>query len=955
MIKKILCIGLFILCLTNATAQIDNDTIENNDSIEVVLVPPAPPKKLRNEIRYYGTLPFTDLTKAVAGRLAGVRVITETGQPGIASDIIIRGVNSINGSTAPLYVVDGMVYNGDITAINIEYIASLNVLKDINLLLLYGTQAANGVIDIKTKEGFSGILKRPKVDVDVKFGFNFAPQRHEIITDPKTYTELGWLGYYTGSIINGRNHTDAANFASNILFSHYGVNEYYNPFDKEGKFLINPVTGKMFDDVGYRYTPEKWSDYLLRTGKKVETNASISGGNEKFIYYAFFGFIKDEGYYLKSDFQRINALANLEYNPLKWLDITLKVAYNNSVLNNPCQGNNMNNGFSFINGIAPIFPVFMPNTKEYDFGDVHNRNYGWGINPLAALENDLCRTTTDNLLLNNSIKIKLPLGFSIISDIGYNYSNADLNEIINPFYGDAAGIGRQGRTNNVYHHLTARQILRYDNTFKDIHEINIFAGHETILEEFLYSEKASTILFGSEFGVEGSTNMFRKDRFFAGAKYNYNERYFFETNTSFNKSSVFTKENSWFGSWSVGGAWIISREYFMRESKKWLNHLKINLSYGVVGNDNFTFIVFDGSDLKPEKNNIFNAGIEGRIKKFFNIEIDFYDRTISNLFSISYVPPSLGWGSSVRNSGSMKNRGVDFLLSATLVRTGNIQLDVRANANYHFSKMLNLPKEMRWGKEQEMIMCGSIAKGHAIDEWNMPEYACVDKQTGEPLWYAYQNETGDYINDVYHYLNEDNADGELIHKNETLIKTTTNKYYNAAYNYTGKKASPDVFGGFGFDFDCYGFNLSATFAYQIGGYGYDNIYALLMGDQRFGEYAWHKDMLNAWNPITENYNTDVPRMTAGMTYNASYANAGSTRFLTSNSALQLANLTLGYDFPQKYIKRIFLNRLNISVACNNLLIASARKGYNPFTFYSQNNRGQYLQGATLQMGVKVVF
>ena len=964
--KKILCVGLFILCLTNTNAQTENDTVANKNSVDTII-----PEKSKGascgvtvETVYVKTKFVTDLTKAMLGEFAGVRVITENGQPGIASDIRIRGVNSINASSKPVYVVDRIIYNGDITALNIEDIAWLNVNKNINNWLFYGTQVSNGVIQISTKRGTAGY--RPRVEVDVRFGFNFAPQRHEIITDPKTYTELGWLGLYTAKFANVQNKEIAVNFANNNLFSNMGINPYYNPFDRAGNNLINPVTGKMFDDVGYRYKPEKWSDYLLHTGKKVETNASISGGNEKFVYYTSFGFIKDEGYYLKSDFQRINALANFEYTPKRWLDIYLNIAYNNSVLNDPCQVNNNSNGFYFLNGIAPIFPVFIPNTKDYDFGEDHNRNFVYGMNPLALLENDKSKTSTNNLLLNNSIKIKLPFKLSIISEIGYNYFNANLNEIWNPFYGDAAGIGRRKLTNNIYHHLTARQMLRYDETFIGKHEIVIFAGHEIVLEQFTTNSMTKSFLFdpyNSDFdnysvtdNVSGYTNKFKRERVFAGAYYNYAEKYFVNANMSYDKSP-FLPKNRWYGSWSVGGAWLVSNEKFMRSSKKWLNYFKIYASYGVIGNDNFNFIVFDGTDIRPEKNSIFNAGIEINIKRVFDIEIDFYDRTISNMVIPIALHPSLGLSNVPVNDALMINRGVDFLLSAKLIHTRNIDLKVRANANYHFSKMVNLSKEMRWGKWQEVI---SPLKGHALDMWYLPEYAGVDKQTGEPLWYAYYDENDkydaygriNYIQDVFYYLNQDDANGELKHPNAKLTKTITNDCRNAASNFTGKKASPDVFGGFGFDFNCYGFDLSATFAYQIGGWGYDNIYATLMQDVQFGNYAWHKDMQNAWNPLTENYNTDVPRLTNGF-FNT--GNWGSTRFLTSNSALQLANLTLGYNFPQKYIKVIFLNQLNIYVSCNNLLLASARKGYNPFTFYDQNSRSQYLQGTTLQMGVKVVF
>ena len=958
MAKKILSFALFMLCLNNATAQTENDTVINNDSVNIVIEDTTIRKVVHcggygvPKIFKVRELPnyLTDLTKVMFGRVAGVRVMTENGQPGIASDVKIHGLNSINGNSAPLYIVDGIIYNGDITAINIEDIATITVLKGIINLTYYGTQASNGVISITTKKGCAS--RYPKVSVDVHFGFNFAPQRHETINDVKTYTELGWLGLYTAGIVSGKNQDGAANFADNLLFSYYGVDKHYNPFNRAGNTLINPVTGKMFDDVDYRYVPEKWSDYLLRRGKNVSTNASISGGTEKITYYTSFGFIKDEGYLQKSDFQRINALTNFDITPVRWADINLKVAYNNSVLNNPFQKDGMNNAFLFLNLMPPIFPVFVPDTKDYDFGYGNNyqRNFLAGMNPVASLQTEQRKTTTDNLILNNSIKIKLPFKLSIISDISYNYCYSNLNE--KPMSFD--DIMKKEFTNNSYHHLTARQMLKYNNTFIDAHEIDIFAGHE------ITNKKHSSLHISEYIGQVTSQEFYdykqANERVFAGVRYNYYEKYFFEANSSFDKSLLFSKEKRWFNSWAVGGAWQVDRENFMKSSKYWLNQLKIKFSYGVIGNDNFLMpfvAIYGGEELKREKSNVFNAGIEIYLKRIFKIEVDFYDRTISDLIFSKTVGSSSGISIIWANGGSMRNRGVDLLLSARLINTRNMTLDVRANANYNVSKMLSLLTEYRWGKYQEMITMSGIAKGHAIDEWSLLEYAGVEAETGKPLWYAYQNENGDYINDVYSYLHQDTVNGALMHPNAQLTKTVTTDYHNAGYNFTGKKASPDVFGGFGFDFDCYAFTLSATFAYQIGGYGYDNIYANLMNDTRFGDIAWHKDMLNAWNPLTGNYDTDVPRMTAGMY--GYYANAASTRFLISNSALQLANLTLGYDFPRRFIKHIFLNRLNISLSCNNLLLVSHRKGYNPFTFFSASSSLQYQQGTSVHIGLKVVF
>ncbi|MDR0828798.1 MAG: SusC/RagA family TonB-linked outer membrane protein [Prevotellaceae bacterium] len=975
--KKLLPFILCLLCLTNANAQTNSDSIFINN-VDTLVIDTTKRSYCCliacTQVRTREIYPVSDITKTLLGEFAGLRVITENGQTGVASDMILHGINSINAQTRPVFVVDGMIYNGDITAINPADIATVTLFKDINSWLLYGSQAANGVINIVTKKGTWG--RQPRFDIDVKFGLNFVPQRHETITDPKTYTELGWQGLYTAAFINGQSSASAANFASGNLFSdYYGVAPQYNPFDTEGRNLINPQTGKFYNNIGYKYMPEKWADYLQRTGKKVETNASLSGGSRYVDYYASFGFLKDEGYYQKSDFQRINALTNLEFKPLRWLDIDLKIAYNNSEFNNPCQ-NGINNGFGFINGMPPIFPVFEHDlagakTDNYDFGDNYNRNFMYGINPVAIINLDKNFQKIDNFDINNLFKIFLyrkELSVNIQNYFNY-YTNTETN-FANMFYGDAAGIGRISKTTNSYKNFASKQFLKYQKTIYD-HEIDVIVGHEITILQNYYSYLSKSMMFNpddlslSNFAiindVQGTTSKISEERIFASAKYNFDEKYFVEANVSFDKNSRFTKGNQLANSWAVGGAWKIDREKFMKNSRNWLETLKLYASYGVIGNGNIALYGNNviGNDLKPEKSNIFEIGINANIKNRLNIDIDFYDRKNYDLIFAQYIMSPPYWYSIIlTNCGSLLNRGIDFQFDYWVVRTRNIYFSVRANVNYNFSKMLSLPAETRYGEEREKIMSGNLAKNHAIDEWYLPEYAGVDAQTGEAVWVMYydaNNPDFDYISNVYQYLHQDAQDGSLLYPNADIRKITTNNYTKAGSNFTGKKASPDVFGGFGFDLVAYGFELCATFAYQIGGYGYDNIYNQLMHDDGFGSYAWHKDMLNAWNPLTENFNTDVPRLTGGLASNAYSANAGSTRFLTSNSALQLANLTIGYNFPREITKKAAMNRLNIFLSCNNLLLASARKGYNPFTFYRENSVMQYLQGASAQVGVKIGF
>lgn len=202
---------------------------------------------------------------------------------------------------------------------------------------------------------------------------------------------------------------------------------------------------------------------------------------------------------------------------------------------------------------------------------------------------------------------------------------------------------------------------------------------------------------------------------------------------------------------------------------------------------------------------------------------------------------------------------------------------------------------------------------------------------------------GNYISNVYQY--------EQTHPDADIQTVATNDYARAGSNWVGKSAQPALDGGFGIDLEVYGVTLSATCSYRLGGYGYDNTYAHLMHSDLAGNYNWHTDMRNAWTET--NTDTDIPRLSNGGDV---YANAASTRFLTSNSYLSLNNVRLGYNFPKKLIEKIKLNTLSIWVSGDNLAILTARKGYNPMVSYDGSSDAyQYTPLSTIMGGIKFQF
>ena len=224
----------------------------------------------------------SELSKALTGEVAGVQVISTSGQPGSNASIRIRGLGSVNSSRAPLYVVDGIPFGSDLSGIDPSDIESTTVLKDATATALYGSRAANGVILLTTKRGKKG---KTQVEANVKYGINtrIIPL-YDTMENPERFLELTWEGIknkYMYRANNPKDEATAKQYASKDLFdADYGIAPVYNMWKAEGKNLIDPVTGRMKAGVVRKFTPEKWEDYIFRTGEKVEANVKISGGSD---------------------------------------------------------------------------------------------------------------------------------------------------------------------------------------------------------------------------------------------------------------------------------------------------------------------------------------------------------------------------------------------------------------------------------------------------------------------------------------------------------------------------------------------------------------------------------------------------------------------------------------------------------------------------------------------------
>lgn len=963
----------------------------------------------------------SEISKALAGEVAGVQVVNTSGQPGTNASIRIRGIGSINAGSAPLYVVDGVTFDGDISSIDPGDIASTTVLKDATATSLYGSRGANGVIVITTKNGNAN--EQAKITVDLNYGANMhLLPMYDVITSPQEYVEMAWQSLYNS--MSGSTDTKITN-ANNALFSAKGLPVAYNLWNADGKNLINgytdgiPGNGKFWDDGSiamkecYGNNISSWENAMFHVGQKLDAKVSISGGKDKTTYFTSFGYLKDEGYYINSDFQRFSVRTKVEHQAKKWLKGSVNMSYAYTTMNNDGQGSNMNNGFAYVNGIPPIYPVYLYNAdgtiatdpktgdKAYDYGmnEGWGRGFGSGINPAGALRFDRNYTVSHQLSANAMLDFKFYKDLHLEVTAGVMYYGGNTSSLTNMYYGDAAGLGRIAKGQQNYLSFESKQLLKYNKVIGE-HTIDVMAGHESHLTtNSVMSGNKSKIAdpAGLELGnaiqttsTTSYTSEVALESWIAQANYWYNERYGLTANYRADGSSKFAKKHRWGHFGSVGFAWKFTNEDFAKPASRYLKDGKLRLSWGMLGNQNIGSDVYhdmynikyvDGMlgfvwnykgnpDITWEKASQVDVGVDFSIGKWVDMELDYFYKLTSNCLLQKYTAPSIGYGGYWINGGKLQNQGFEFQVRAHAVDTRNVKLDIRWNGGFYRNMVKELPKD-DINMDTEMDTNGGLVVGHSLYEYKTRTYLGVDPESGQAMYVGYfdrgKAEAGGWdpntskqwafgtknaqeLESGRNYI----SDVDLYRRQhpEAIIDTIhTTDAGHCGSDFLGKTAEADLEGGLGLDLEVYGVTLSVMCGYRIGGYGYDNTYAQLMDNDKVGNHNWHVDMRNAWTE--SNRNTDIPRLNNGGDL---YSNAASTRFLTSNSYLSLNNIRLGYNFQKKLIEKIKLSKLELYVQADNLAVLSARKGYNPtVSMTGASNSYQYTPLSTIMGGIKVIF
>ena len=866
-----------------------------------------------------------NVTKAIDGLAPGVQATSGSGQPGSGSTIVIRGFGSINASSTPLYVVDGIPYDGAISAINPDDIASISILKDASASVLYGARGANGVVLINTKKGNSD---ETVVDLKINVGVSSrAIPRYETV-GAKDFMEMMYSAYYNA-------------YGSNVLAqmqSILGANEMYNPYDVPLAQLYTEE-GKIRDDATLRWD-EDWLDEATdNAALRQEYGASVSGGNEKTQYMFSLGYLNEDGVLRTTNFERYSGRLNVETQAKPWFAAGMGANFaRNTTNSSQTESGVTSNVFYSAQLMAPIYPVYMrdPATgeflldengkKQFDYGGSRPSGQQTDFNSIATLYDDKYEQGSYSLSARThfdfmGVEDHWTEGLKFQLNFGTDYYNSQSMVYYNPFFGNAESVsGRIQKSNLTSLGYTFNQLLSYNRSFGR-HNLDLLVGHEY----YAYTESS---LSGHKTGLPGggiyeldaaavivgtgsSTDNDRIESYLSRVSYSYDDKYYISGSWRTDGSSRFAPGSRWGNFWSAGASWRISQEEFMKDVD-WVDNLTLKFSYGVQGNNSVgsyyayqalydtsapnatlpgaTLNDVANAELTWESNHNLNTGIEARLFNRLDLSFEFYNRKTLDMLLSYPLPISSGFSGYYRNSGEMRNRGIEFAVTGRIIDRKDMQWSVTWMGATVNNKVLKLTDDGQDITSSTQI----IREGETLYSYYVSRSAGVDPMTGEKMYWATDDEGHDYIT-------------------KDLTEAQNNRVV------AGSRI-PDLYGSLSTAFRWKNLDFSISTNYSIGGVTYDGVYYEFMSFY-YPAQAKHKNLLRAWKKPGDV--TDVPR------YEIRETPIVSDDKLIDASYFSIKNITLGYTLPKAWTSKIGFKAARISASVDNLYIFTHLKGMDP--------------------------
>lgn len=843
-----------------------------------------------------------DITSATVenmlnGKVSGVYVAPGSGRPGSTGAIIIRGQTSINGATAPLWVVDGVIVGNSAGDLNPDDIETMTVLKDAASTAIYGSEGANGVVVVTTKQA-----KHEKMSISLS-------------------AKAGLSTLNRGNL----EMMDGAEFY-----------DYYKSFQN-----VESVNFPRWNE-DLRNSNFDWFKLAKKTGSTQDYNLTLNGGSQNIQSMFTLGYFKEEGAVKGYDMNRYSTRIKVVYKPYEWLTIKPNISGSRT--------NDKDKQYS----VGAMYSM-MPWDSPYDENGNLVPNYyaGWVnskatnyLNDLAA--GDYSTSTTYDLSggLDFDIKIAPWLTFSSVNN--YSYYNSQTHGYYDPK--SSSGEGVNGRTTE-YNYVSTRrytnQLLRFKKSWGK-HNVNALLAYEFNDYEMKYTDVYATgFISGFEDFMtaakpemaNGYRTAWAKQSYFTQWRYDYDSRYYGELSLRRDGRSNFGSNNRYGNFFSVSGAWNINNESWFKAD--WVDQLKLRAAFGSVGNvptslypsyslysvgatynENPGALIsqIGNKDLTWEKTYTTGVGVDASFwQNRLHATLDYYIKNTSNILYQVPVTGLVGVTSIWKNIGKMRNTGIELTVGGDIIRTKDLTWNVTANISHNSNELRDLYKQRdangNYVVKPVLISDGTSIAGTAqrileigepVDTYYMKEWAGVNPEDGKPQWYM------------------DDANGN---------KVVTDSYSKASYYKCGK-ASPDVYGSFSTSLFYKNFDLQANFGYSLGGQIYSYYRQEFDSD---GAYAGDRNQMKlqkGWSRWEKP--GDIATHPRAMYNNQDKGNLASSRYLESSDYLKLRSLTLGYNFD---LKKYGIQTLRLSVSGENLFTITDYSGVDPELPAGTNDKG----------------
>ena len=926
--------------------------------------------------------PITNITNAIEGKIAGVVVGSTNGQPGAGPDIRVRGFGSINATSQPLFVVDGVPYSGGTSNINPDDVETTTLLKDAAATALYGSRGANGVIMITTKKGQKG---KNNISVRVLQGVSQRGLKEYDRLNAQQYYPIMWEAY-RNSLVYPASGTgislDSANRVASGLTNRTNIQQLlsYNPFNVANTAIVG-VNGQLNPNAGLIYENDlDWTDDVMRTGSRQDYNINFSGGADKSDYFMSLSYLDDKGFTIRSDLKRYSARLNVNLQPKTWLKTGLNISGNHTVSNQASDANSTTfvNPFFFSRNIGPIYPVYAHNmttgeflldasgNKIWDLGNmggtmgVPNRPSGGfaGRHTLAETSLNELNFRRTVVSARNYVDITFLNDFKLTNNIAVDFQNQTDASYENTLVGDGAPGGRSSRETGSITGVTLSQLINYNKKIGN-HRVDVLAGHETynLLETGQRGFRQGQSLTGNTelnnfTTINAATSYldrYRIESYLSRVTYDYKSKYFVSGSFRRDGNSRFAPDSRWGSFWSVGGGWNLDKENFLN-GIKWINQLKLRSTYGVVGvADGIGYYAYQGlynfannanepgivqsqtaflnRELTWETNGQFDIGFDFSLfKNRISGSVEYYDRRSKDLLFAVPQPLSSGALTTNKNTATMYNKGIELQLSADVIRWKGITW----NMNVNLSTVKNMITKMPETAPKFVTGTKQYEVGSSIFEYWLRTYYGVDPTDGAALYVAQNTAPG--------------TTRRLINNKSGGTDTVTTAISNGKFEYQGT-AIPDLYGSFTESLTFKGISLSALFTFQIGGKTYDQNWAGLMSSGTYGG-ALSNEILGRWQKPGDISN--IPRMDAGRTVDF---NGNSSRWLIDASYLNIRSVNLSYDIPKHLVSRLKITNAQIFLSAENLAFFSKRTGLNNQQSFSGVTTNAYPPARILTTGI----